>query len=127
MTWDRKWYKSDRWYDWVSPYEDSEDKIRFTYWWEDMKPREVRELVQEAYETGYERGLEDSRVEIERLREGVECHIARPGEGTYECNINKPCPACRLRVAEKLVRELRDELKAEQNYSEWLSLRIDQR
>jgi hypothetical protein len=51
------------------------------------------------------------REEIERLREGIECYVARPGEGTYECNPNKPCPACRLRVAEALVEELKNELR----------------
>ena len=39
--------------------------------------------------------------EIARLREGVECHVARPGEGTYECRVDAPCPACRLREAER--------------------------
>jgi hypothetical protein len=46
------------------------------------------------------------QVEVERLREGEECHVARPGEGTYECNINKPCPACRLRSAEERLKRL---------------------
>ena len=40
------------------------------------------------------------KKEIARLREGKECHVARPGEGTYECSVDKPCPACRLRWAE---------------------------
>jgi hypothetical protein len=35
-----------------------------------------------------------------RLREGEECHVARPGEGTYECRHDNPCAACRLRSAE---------------------------
>lgn len=39
------------------------------------------------------------RAEVARLREGVECHVARPGEGTYECDATDPCPACRLRRA----------------------------
>lgn len=45
------------------------------------------------------------QVEVERLREGEECHVARPGEGTYECNINKPCPACRLRYSEEKIKK----------------------
>lgn len=40
------------------------------------------------------------RAEVARLREGIECHVARPGEGTYECSIERKCPACRLRHAE---------------------------
>ena len=39
--------------------------------------------------------------EIARLREGVECHVAQPGEGTCECRVDAPCPACRLRDAER--------------------------
>jgi len=45
--------------------------------------------------------------EIDRLREGEECHVARPGEGTYECDGQHPCPACRLRLAEAEVERLR--------------------
>ncbi len=37
------------------------------------------------------------RAEVARLREGIECHVARPGEGTYECRVDDLCPACRLR------------------------------
>lgn len=48
------------------------------------------------------------RVEVARLREGVECHAARPGEGTYECAIDRQCPACRLRTAEAKIARLRD-------------------
>jgi len=64
MTWNYKWHQSTRWdleQDWISPYEDSEDDIRFTYWWYDMKADEVKELVKEAYITGYRRGLEDAK------------------------------------------------------------------
>ena len=28
----------------------------FVYWWEDMRAREVRELVREVYERGFEAG-----------------------------------------------------------------------
>jgi hypothetical protein len=38
--------------------------------------------------------------EVARLREGEECHVARPGEGTYECRHDNLCAACRLRSAE---------------------------
>ena len=38
--------------------------------------------------------------EAARLREGEECHVARPGEGTYECRHDNLCAACRLRSAE---------------------------
>jgi BMFP domain-containing protein YqiC len=38
--------------------------------------------------------------EVVRLRKGEECHVARPGEGTYECRHDNLCPACRLRSAE---------------------------
>jgi hypothetical protein len=31
-------------------------QIEFCYWWEDMRPREVLELVKRAYEAGYQRG-----------------------------------------------------------------------
>ena len=65
------------------------------------------------------------RAEIDRLREGTECHTARPGEGTYECDINKPCPACRLRVAEKLVEELRGELREAKERIYYLKQSID--
>jgi hypothetical protein len=51
------------------------------------------------------------REEIRRLRKGEECHVARPGEGTYECRIDKPCPACRLRVAEEEISNLRIKLQ----------------
>ena len=50
--------------------------------------------------------------EIARLREGVECHVARPGEGTYECRLDAPCPACRLRDAERERDHDRDDLAA---------------
>ena len=32
---------------------------KFSYWWEDMRPREVLQLIKEAYTKGYERGLEE--------------------------------------------------------------------
>jgi hypothetical protein len=38
--------------------------------------------------------------EVARLRKGEECHVARPGEGTYECRHDNLCAACRLRSAE---------------------------
>ena len=38
--------------------------------------------------------------EVVRLRKGEECHVARPGEGTYECRHDNLCAACRLRSAE---------------------------
>lgn len=38
--------------------------------------------------------------EVDRLRVGEECHVARPGEGTYECRHDNKCAACRLRSAE---------------------------
>ena len=60
MTWDYFWWESVE-EDWISPYEDSENNIRFTYRWEDMKAWEIKELIKEAYETGYERGLEDAK------------------------------------------------------------------
>ena len=50
--------------------------------------------------------IEKLQNEIERLREGIECHVARPGEGTYECDVRKPCPACRLREAEREIERL---------------------
>ena len=38
--------------------------------------------------------------EVKRLRDGEECHVARPGEGTYECRYDNLCVVCRLRSAE---------------------------
>jgi len=32
----------------------------FVYWWEDMRPQEVRELVKRAYERGVARGARES-------------------------------------------------------------------
>jgi hypothetical protein len=109
IGWDYRWWESIE-EDWVSPYENNKNDIRFTYWWEDMRPHEVKQLIKEAYESGYERGgkelegkIEKLSNEILRLQEGIECHVARPGEGTYECNVNDPCPACRLRQAEEIL------------------------
>lgn len=47
---------------------------------------------------------DEARAEVERLRDGAECHAARPGEGTYECSFERKCPACRLRHAEAALR-----------------------
>lgn len=33
----------------------------FCYWWEDMRPREVLQLIKEAYTKGYERGLGEAK------------------------------------------------------------------
>jgi hypothetical protein len=44
--------------------------------------------------------MRDAKSENVRLREGVECHLSKPGEGTYECRHDALCPACRLRGAE---------------------------
>lgn len=32
----------------------------FVFWWEDMRPREVRELIKEAYERGVNAGKKES-------------------------------------------------------------------
>lgn len=53
---------------------------------------------------------DEARAEVERLREGTECHVARPGEGTYECRVERKCPACRLRHAEAEAEQLRSDL-----------------
>ena len=40
------------------------------------------------------------KLETRALREllvGMPCYVAHPGEATYECNINKLCPACEAR------------------------------
>jgi len=55
--------------------------------------------------------LSDANDEIRRLRDGTECHEAQPGTGTYECSVDAPCPACRLRVAEAEVARLRESRK----------------
>ena len=80
----------------------------------DQLNKDMRELTRHRRESGTLAILQN---EIDRLKEGTECHVARPGEGTYECNINKPCPACRLRVAEALVEGLRNELREAKAYS----------
>jgi hypothetical protein len=58
-----------------------------------------------------ERRIAELEAEVARLREGEECHVARPGEGTYECNVDSPCPACRLRAAEAEVARLLEAVK----------------
>jgi chromosome segregation ATPase len=50
--------------------------------------------------------IEKLSKDVERLRAGVDCHAARPGETTYECDVTAPCPACRLRAAEAEVERL---------------------
>lgn len=37
----------------------------FVIWWEDMRPKEVLELIKEAYISGYERGLEENSEDNE--------------------------------------------------------------
>jgi hypothetical protein len=44
--------------------------------------------------------IDELEREVARLRKGEECHVARPGEGTYECRHDNLCAACRLRSAE---------------------------
>jgi len=34
------------------------------------------------------------RAEVERLKAGEECHVARPGEGTLECTIHDGAVGC---------------------------------
>jgi hypothetical protein len=58
-----------------------------------------------------ERRIAELEAEVARLREGEECHVARPGEGTYECNVDSPCPACRLREAVQRIAELEEAVK----------------
>ena len=45
--------------------------------------------------------------EIARLKAGEECHVARPGEGTIECRVERPCLACRARTAEAQLTDAR--------------------
>lgn len=54
------------------------------------------------------------REENERLRHGEECHVARPGEGTYECRTDAPCLACKVRLLTKDNERMRELL------AEWL-------
>ena len=47
--------------DWKDNYEEDttdpqDGEEPFEIWWEDMRPREVRRLVKEAYERGFQRG-----------------------------------------------------------------------
>jgi hypothetical protein len=73
-------------------------------WSEEKQKRFANINSEENRKEIYEFAMKRSD-ETERLREGTECHVARPGEGTYECDIKNPCPACRLRELEKLERE----------------------
>lgn len=68
--------------EWVADYDndttDPQDGGEpFTYWWEDMRPREVKALVQRAYERGYERGLKE-RVDAQAHK----AWVAIPGFGS---------------------------------------------
>ncbi len=67
--WNYRWWESIE-EDWISPYENSDDDIRFTYWWDDMRPAEVKKLVQDAYKEGYKRG-EKELVEIINKYESI--------------------------------------------------------
>ena len=49
--------------------------------------------------------VDSLRNEIRHLQEGAECHVACSGEGTYECDVNRLCAACRLRRAEEGLKE----------------------
>ena len=51
---------------WIDEYEnytaDPQDgEESFCFWWEDMRPREVLELVKEAYERGYNLGIKEGK------------------------------------------------------------------
>jgi len=42
----------------------------FVTWWEDMRPRETRELVKEVYERGRQSVLDEVKACIEEMRDG---------------------------------------------------------
>jgi len=51
---------------WIDDYDDDtadpqdgDEPLRF--WWEDMRPREVRDLVKESYERGFNRGVLEAK------------------------------------------------------------------
>lgn len=37
-----------------------DEEMVFCYWWEDMRPRDVLKLVQDAYTSGYERSQSEN-------------------------------------------------------------------
>lgn len=76
IRWDYKWWESIK-ENWISPYENSEDNIRFTYWWEDMRPKEVEELVKEAYTCGYERGQKELEIAAEERIKQLESKLLK--------------------------------------------------
>lgn len=52
--------------DWVIDYDKDEmdpgdGGEPFIYWWEDMRAREVRELVREVYERGFKAGMQAAK------------------------------------------------------------------
>ena len=65
-----------------------------------LQPRDVRLCDCNVKMRARVSRIAELEAELSRLRKGEECHVARPGEGTYECDIEHPCPACRLRRAE---------------------------
>lgn len=39
-------------------------------WWDDMRPREVRELVKDAYTRGYQRGYRQGCLDLSQKKQG---------------------------------------------------------
>lgn len=54
------------------------------------------------------RRAETALRDLAEGNEHIQCLVARPGEMTYECDVDKPCVACQARQrAERLTRVLR--------------------
>ncbi len=85
--WDGKWWDSDE-EDVTSP---TQYGGGFCYWWEDMRPREVKVLVQKAYESGYAQGKSGSTSDDADCEEFIDKIISRgvmkdcDGDGYYQC------------------------------------------
>ena len=69
--WSRRW-REDHEQSVLSP-DDSE--ATFTYWWEDMRPREVSRLVREVYEEGYVHGVRDGIAVAEKERDEARAEL----------------------------------------------------
>jgi len=61
---------------WVINYEedtmypnDGEEIIKF--WWDDMRAREVQQLIEESYERGYRKGYSDCEKYIEEVQNKI--------------------------------------------------------
>ena len=43
----------------------------YVYWWEDMRPREVRDLVEQAFKAGYQRRRDEEKFVVEGKKESA--------------------------------------------------------